>query len=207
MVKPPNPGYYASHPDKFREFILLQLAKDPDINKANKAKTRLLVENLGYLKYTIGEWISPGSHYDYEELLQDAKLAFLEAVDKYDISRDISIRTYARYYLLSLQRKFFKKSVYVELEDKHLEETCFQPDDGSAYADLRTTLQEAIGHLTNAEQEVINLHFFSGLKSRVVAIQRGCSEARVSTLLKSGLQKLKHYLMSKGIQPGMLNFN
>lgn len=207
MVEPSRPGYYASHPNKFGEFILLQVAKDTDPVRANKAKDKLLKDNEPFLKYFIADWITPRSQYLFSELLQGARHAFLIAVEKYDLSRDVSIRTIAKYYLLKLKETLFKKSPYVDLQEVHLKEECFQPEIGVVYGDLRDTLNEAIIQLSPVEQAVIKLHFFDGLKSRAIASSRGISEARVSAIIKSGLQKLKVYLISKGIQPGMFNFN
>jgi len=207
MVEPSKPGYYASHPDKFSEYILLQVAKDKDPVRANKAKDKLLKDNGPFLIYFIGNWIEPGSPYLFTELLQEARMAFLKAVDKYDLSRDVSIRTMAKYYLLKLKESFFKTSPYVELEDCHLKEECLMEDPDAQYADLRETIKEAMTCLNPSEQAVIKCHFFEGMKSRVIATMRGISEARVSTLLKSALKKLKEYLVRNGVQPGMFNFN
>ncbi len=207
MVEPSKPGYYASHPTKYGEYVLLQVAKDPDTIKANKAKNKLLKDNEAFLTFFIGDWLEPETQYLFPELLQDARLAFLLAIDKYDLSRDVSIRTVAKFYLLKMREKFFKKLPFTELKEIHLQEECFMPDPDITYGDLRVTLSEAITCLTPTEQVVIHLHFFDGLKSRAIAAIRGISEARVSVLIKSALQKLKIYLVGRGIEPGMFNFN
>lgn len=207
MVNPPKPGYYNSHPDKFREYILLQIAKDTDIPKANHAKTRLLVENEGFLKSEIAKWIQPGSYIDFEDLLEEARLSFLAAIDNYNLQHDVSIRSYARYYLLDLQKRYFRKSRYVELKDSHLAGSYIMKDPEFRTFNLKAMLNKAILCLTTVEQQVIRLHFFKGLRKRQIAKQRGCSEARISQIVQKALPKLKGWLQKRGIEPGILELN
>jgi RNA polymerase sigma factor (sigma-70 family) len=207
MVEPSKPGYYASHPKKYGEYILLQVAKDFDTKKATKAKNKLVKDNEAFLTFFIGDWLEPETQYLFPELLQEARLAFLLAIDRYNLSRDVSIRTVAKYYLLKMRESFFKKSPYTELKEIHLQEECFLPDPDVIYSDLRVTLTEAVTHLTATEQSVIQLHFFEGLKNRSIAAVRRISEARVSAVRTSALQKLKIYLVGRGIEPGLFNFN
>jgi RNA polymerase sigma factor (sigma-70 family) len=207
MVEPSNPGYYASRPKKFSEYVLLQVAKDSDPVRANKAKDKLIKDNELFLKYFIGDWIDTGSPYIFDELLQAAREAFSTAIEKYDLSRDVSIRTVAKYHLLKLKENFFKTSPYVELKDIHLDGEYLLADPDINFSDLRETLNEAISCLNSSEQAVIKLHFFEGLKGRAIAASKGISEARVSALMKAALDKLRKHLIGKGIQPGIFNFN
>lgn len=207
MDEKSQPGYYASHPKKSSEFLLLQQIKSSNVEIAAKAKNKLLKDNEPFLISFIGNWLPPESRYLFPELLQGARLAFLKALDRYNPIRDISIRAFAKFFLLKLKDSFFKKISWIELTEFHLQEECLQPEIGLHYTDLRAILKEAISHLSSMEQLSIQLHFFCGMKGREIAIQRGISEPRVSALLKSGLQKMKEYLVSKGIKPGAFNFN
>lgn len=207
MVEPSKPGYYASHPTKYGEYILLQVAKDTDATRANKARHKLVKDNEPFLTFFIGFWLEPENLYLFPELMQEARLAFLKAIDKYDLTRDVSIRTVAKYYLLKMRETFFKKTPFTELKETHLKEEFFLPDPDVIYTNLRVTLTEGVTHLTVTEQAVIQLHFFQGMRSRAIAAARGISEARVSAIIKSSLQKLKVYLVGKGVEPGMFNFN
>jgi RNA polymerase sigma factor (sigma-70 family) len=207
MSKPIKAGYYASHPEKFYEYTLLQLSKDTDIVKANRAKERLLAENEGFLMHFIGDWVRSERRFLLSELLHEARLAFLDAVNNYDLSRDLSIRTFSRYHLLKVKANFFKKQFFEEIKEEHPNEVCFQSELGDEYIDLRDMFNEAIEHLSLAEQEVIRLHFFSGLKNRDIAARRDCSEARISALMKGALKKLKKFLMARGVKPGFFDIN
>jgi len=207
MVYPPKSGYYISRPEKFKELLLLKVAKSSDSRKANAAKTSLILQNEGFLKSTIAKWIPKYSHHNFDSLLEEARIAFLTAVNNYNLNRDISIRTYARYHLLDLKRRFFKKSRYEELAAFHLEGDYEIRDFDQNNIDLRQILLSAIITLTPTEQQVINLHFFQGMKKCEVAKLRGCSEARICTIVKEALPKLRTHLKQSGIIPGNFNFN
>ncbi len=204
----PKPGYYASHPKKRREYLLLQAAKDSDLAKANQAKNDLLVQNEEFLLYSICGWLNPQTSFLQSLILQDARLAFLDAIQNYDLSRDISIRTFAGYYLKKVREKLFKKKrLFDELNEQYAKEVCFQPKIAEGYRDVREVFKEAITKLTRSEQEVIHLRFYQGIKGRVISNRRGCSEARVSILIKTALRKLKISLTIKGIKPGFFDLN
>lgn len=207
MVNSPKPGYYSSHPDKSFEYTLLQTAKDTDISKANSAKTRLLADNEGFLKSVITKWIQPGSYINFEDLLQESKLSFLAAIENYDFQYDVSIRSYARYYLLDLQKRYFRKSRFIEFEDSHLPGSYTIKDPEFKTFDLKSMLNKAIQCLTAVEQQVIRLHFFKGLRKRQIAKQRCCSEARISQIVKKALPKMKTWLQERGIEPNVLELN
>jgi len=207
MVNLPKPGYYSSHPDRFNEYELLHVAKDSDITIANRAKARLLAMNEGYLKSVINKWVLPDSHIDFQDLLEEARISFLSAIENYDLQYDVSIRSYARYYLLELQKTYFRKSPYVELEDSHLAGPYTMENTQFRIFNLRSILDQAIQNLTTVEQQVIQLHYFKGLRKRQIAKQRGCSEARISQIVRKALPKMKKWLQQRGIEPSILELN
>lgn len=208
MAAPSKLGYYASHPKKYSEYLLLQKAKDPDIVKANQAKGDLLFQNEGFLLRAIHSWLKPQTSYLHSLILQDARLAFLKAIENYDLSRDISIRTFARYHLMKVREGLFKKKqLHEELHEQYTDEVTFQPKMKEEYRDIREVFRNAINLLNSSQREVIQLRFYHGIKGREISILRGCSEARVSFLIKSALQELKVSLVTKEIQPGFFDFN
>ena len=208
MAKPSKPGYYASHPRKFAEHLLLQESKNPDNVKANQAKGNLLVQNEGFIIRATHTWLNSQPSYLHTSILQDARLAFLKAIENYDLSRDISIRTFARYHLMKVREKTFKKrKLYEELHEHYADEVAFYPNYNTIYRDIREIIREAISQLTVAEREVIEFRYYKGHTGREISTFRGCSEARISALTKSALRKLKITLVEKGVKPGFFDEN
>lgn len=210
MLDQPKRGYYATHSKKNEERQLLYLAQHGDAEESRWAKSTLILDNERFLRKMIQPWL-PYLPWIYpDDLIQDARLAFLAAIDKYDLSRDVSIRAYAKYYLLELRRTNFRKPKYrtnplpenYEGSIHMIPRRDFQP------FDLREILIDA-GHqaLTTREREVIFLHFFMGMKQRDIALRNRCSPARISTLVKEALCKLKRELDRKGISLDLLEQN
>jgi RNA polymerase sigma-B factor len=65
--------------------------------------------------------------------------------------------------------------------------------------DDRTTLAEALKHLTPQEQHVLYLRFFQGLTQTEIATQMEISQMQVSRLLRKTLRVLRENLVSEGV--------
>lgn len=203
-----NPGYYASHPEKSNELFLLRAAKAGNTLQARAAKNQLIIDNEGFLRSTIQEWLGIKSHVDFETLLEEARITFLNAIENFDLKQDVSIRTYAIYHLKELRRQTFKKSKFVELKEEHTGEPVYIPNPDFKNFDLKKIILTAIEKtLTTLEQEIIYLHFFEGVKKRQIALERHVSEQRIGNIVKTALPKLKVYLLAMGIIPGFLELN
>ena len=205
-----NPGYYQSHPEKNDEFTLLQVAKGSNTEKALEARELLIKKNEGFLKSAVLKWFNKDSGIDFDDLLQEVRLAFLAAIDNYCISKKVSIRTYAKYYLRELKRQTLKKKKkgYVEFEEDLHGDIMYLPNPDFVNLDLKSTLLRAMNAcLTTVEKEVINLFYFKGLKQRQIASLRHCSETRISFVRVNAINKLKMQLTTMGIIPGFLELN
>jgi RNA polymerase sigma factor (sigma-70 family) len=208
MVNAPKPGYYASHPEKSNELFLLQMSRCSHPEQSRAAKNQLIKQNEGFLKSIIRKWIPEKSCIDSHNLLEEARIAFLNAIEKYDLTRDVSIRSYAYFHLMELRRQFFKPNKFSELKEEHCGETFFLQNPDFKNFDLEKIILTAMKKkLTTVEQEVIYMHFFEGHKKRQIALQRRCSEARICNIVKNALPKLKVHLLNIGIVPGFLELN
>lgn len=203
-----KPGYYVSHPEKIGEFHLLEAAKSPNPEIAVLAINQLLLQNEPFLKLYIKKWLrSP--LYDFEYLLQEARIAFFNAIADYDISLGISIRAYSKFHLMRLGRELFKKRRITLVENiNELPESVHIPD----YAEESFNLQKVLGTamkscLTETERRVIHQHYFLGLKQKDIAAQSDRTPVRINTILSTAYTKLKRHLIAKGIKPGFLHFN
>jgi RNA polymerase sigma factor (sigma-70 family) len=210
MDKQSRPGYYASHPEKSNELFLLRAVKAGNTLHARAAKNQLIIDNEGFLCAIVQEWLGQKSFVDFETLLEEARIAFLNAIESYDLNRDVSIRTYAIYYLKELRRQAFKKTKFVELkeEDEYADKPVYIPNLDFRNFDLKKAILTAIEKaLTTLEQEIIYLHFFERVKKRQIALQRNVSEQRIGSIVKTALPKLKVCLLEMGISPGFLELN
>ncbi|MEO8108877.1 MAG: sigma-70 family RNA polymerase sigma factor [Ginsengibacter sp.] len=208
MDKQSKPGYYIFHPEKGNELFLLRAAKASDKLHARAAKNQLIIDNEGFLRATIQEWVGLKSFIDFDYLLEEARISFFTAIEKYDLNQDVSIRTYAKFHLMELRRQTFRPTKFTEFKKEYCGETFFLPNPDFKNFDLKAIVMTALEKaLTILEQEVIYMHFFEGYKKRQIALQRQCSEARVCTIVKNALPKLKVYLLSIGIVPGFLELN
>ena len=208
MVNVPKPGYYASHPEKSNELFLLQMSRCGNPEQSRAAKNQLIKQNEGFLISTVQKWLPEKSFIDFDNLLGEARIGFLNAIEKYDLKRDVSIRSYANFHLMELRRQFFKPNKFSELKEEHCEETFFLQNPDFKNFNLEKIILTAMEkELTTVEHEVIHMHFFEGHKKRQIALQRQCSEARVCTIVKNALPKLNVYLLSIGIIPGFLELN
>jgi RNA polymerase sigma factor (sigma-70 family) len=210
MLNQPKRGYYASRPEKCEERQLLYLAQHGDTEESRCAKSLLIIGNERFLRKMIQPWLPGLPWIQPDALMQDARLAFLAAINKYDLSKDVSIRVYAKFYLLELRRTNYRKSKYRHnpLPEDYGGRTNMIPRLDFQPFDLREILVNA-GHeaLTTREKDVIFLHFFMGMKQKDIASRNKCSPARISSLVKEALGKLKRELVRKGISLDLLEQN
>lgn len=215
---PEHRGYYSARPKKSAEFSLLVDTKSADPSKVKNALCKLVDENQPFLKKFISGWITKDDPtYTYDELLQDARLAFMRAALAYDLNSGVSIRSYSKYYLLQLRRKFFKtyrKSSTelcdpIRLEDV-LKEKAIDIHSLSAMRrlELSSLLQNAMKVvLTKVQTEILTAHYIDGRQIKTIARRRGCTERSIRKAIQIALPKLRTYLAKQGIVPGFLELN
>lgn len=208
MRKSVKPGYYVSHPEKSGELRLLQASKSHDPEIATAAINKLLLQNEHFLKFYITKWLRT-KKYDFEYLLQEARIAFFNAIADYDVTIGISIRAYSKFHLMRLGRELFKKSRAINVEDVNtipetLHEPTFQDESFDLYALLRSAMSSC---LSATEHNVVEQHYFLGKKQKDIANEKGCSAARINAVLSTAYNKLKNHLSKGGLIPGFLQFN
>lgn len=209
MVSNTPQGYYAFHRSKSTEFTNLLAANGTDPVKARQAKNQLLLDNERFIRATIGQWIDRADPW-YSEVLQEARIAFLTAVERYNFSAHTSIRTYAKWYINKERNKYHqnitKFQEQVRIENDEIEDKVETP--GPLYFHLKDVLRDAmLSVLTTAEIEVISLHYFDGLNGKAIAAIRGCNEKRVSAIKKNALRKIKDQFALLGLTPELFEIN
>lgn len=202
-------GYYSTRPEKNKELSLLRIAQGDDPVLAVKAQNTLLKENEGFLKFMVESWVKGLSGYDFDLIMQDARLAFMLAIRKFDLTRDVSIRTYSQRRLQKVKQKYLEKKNLLRFDDWEVMEKVAAPlESGTFQFDLRSIISDALEKSLNPdEQEVINLYFIEGMKKSHIAQKKNCSKTWVQTLIKGALPKVKIYLITKGISPILFDFN
>ena len=209
MTVLPQSGYYATQEaGRVQEYSLLVQSQSSNIRLANRAKVELIDRNMRFLSKQVWSWIQGNPAIDFKETMFNARVAFLDAINKFDITKGVSIRAFAFFYLKKLQREtFYVKEQPIEVNENHCGYENM-PDPDFKNFSLRGALCQAFDEaLTLTEQQVMQSHFFNGKSQKAVAIARGISEARVSTIIKTALPKLKKHLQSRGINPIFLNLN
>jgi RNA polymerase sigma factor (sigma-70 family) len=201
-------GYYA-RPEKNHEFHLLLLSKSSDFIEAQRAKNKLIQENERFLISFVKGWITKDSPYDLDYLLQEARIAFFNAIERFDLHKGKSIRTYARFHLIKLKETLFEEPILCSIDNISFEEEVMLSLSHSfENFDLRLELISAINEaLTKVESEVVYLYFFEGRKMLDIANLRCCSKSRISNIIRIAMPKLKSYLISIGIAPGLFEMN
>ncbi|HTE28937.1 MAG TPA: sigma-70 family RNA polymerase sigma factor [Chryseolinea sp.] len=208
MKNVPKSGYYAQ-PGKGHEFNLLLLSKSTDAEESRRATNQLILENEKFLKSSIRTWVvSTPYHLDY--VLQEARLALYKAIQNFDLHKGFSLRTYAKFHLLKLKTTLIEEVKFQERFSPIDDINVFDASEGPQFESfsLSANLDEAFSSvLTKTESEVIYLHFFEKLKLKSIAKARKCSPARISTVIKNALPKLKIFLLARGISPGIFELN
>jgi RNA polymerase sigma factor (sigma-70 family) len=201
-------GYYATHPDKQEELRLLQHAKSQDSETARSAADSLLRTNEGFLKTTVWQWSQLGIEFNFDEVLAEAYEAFYKSILHFDLSHGVSIRTYSRYHLLEVRKRLQHQWRWVEFKPTHYTESCTIELPKFIVFNLSKILSDALDVcLTLIEREVIYLHYIKGMKKRMIANHRSCSEARISTIVKNALPKLRSWLVNHGIESAFFEQN
>lgn len=208
MRNMPKEGYYA-RPEKNHEFNLLLLTKSSDAIEAQRAKNKLIRENEGFLVSFVKNWIRKDSPYDLDYLLQEARIAFFSALEKFDLHQGKSIRTYARYHLMKLKSTLFEEPILCSVDKLSPDEEAvlfFNPEfeEFNLYSELMEALEIC---LTKQEAEIVYAYFFEGITMQEISEIRGCSKPRISNVIKTALPKLKCYLKRIGIAPGLFEMN
>ena len=209
MTVLPQSGYYATQEaGRVQEYSLLIQSQSSNIRLANRAKVELIDRNMRFLSKQVWSWIQGNPAIDFKETMFNARVVFLDAINKFDITKGVSIRAFAFFYLKKLQREtFYVKEQPIEIT----EELCGyenMPDPDFTNFSLRVSLCQAFDAvLTLTEQQVLQAHYFEGNSQKAVAVERCISEARVSTIIKIALPKLKKHLLARGINPGFLQLN
>jgi RNA polymerase sigma factor (sigma-70 family) len=209
MTVLPQSGYYATQEaDRVQEYSLLVQSQSSNTRLANRAKVELIDRNMRFLSKQVWSWVQGNPAIDFKETMFNARVAFLDAINRFDITKGVSIRAFAFFYLKKLRREtFYVKEQPIEITEELGGYENMSDPDFSNFS-LRGSLCQAFDAvLTLTEQQVLQAHYFEGNSQKTVALVRCISEARVSTIIKIALPKLRKYLQARGINPGFLQLN
>lgn len=183
-------------------------------------KERIAEENYSLVFYVVKMFQNSGVSYD--ELVSIAMVGYAKALNAFDKDRNVKFSTYAinciRNEILFFLRKekshmrnnvsmgtilsmdkngnnlYLEEVISSDEKENKLEENIILNEDISL-------LREAIGHLTPKEAYIITYRY--GLDRGIIKTQKeiastiGMSQANVSKLEKSILEKIKHMLQKK----------
>lgn len=181
------------------------------IANSEATRTQLVESNLRLVASIARKFAK--SRNDFEELLSEGNAILLYAVDKFDFSRGFRFSTYAthaiqRHFFRVLQRMHRKRSREVDSPAELLLETLASrsPEPESSLPALnRTLLQQMAGLLDERELFIIEERF--GLRTPVesdktlktLSDEMGLSKERVRQLQHRALDKLRTFLVERGI--------
>lgn len=181
------------------------------IADSEAARTQLVESNLR-LVASIARKFSK-SRNDFEELLSEGNSILLYAVDKFDFSRGFRFSTYAthaiqRHFFRVIQRMHRKRSREIDCPSDLLLDSvaspAAEPEAGLPTLN-RSMLQQMAGLLDERELFIIEERF--GLRNRVdtdktlktLSDEMGLSKERVRQLQHRALDKLRAFLVERGI--------
>jgi len=181
------------------------------IADSEATRTQLVESNLRLVASIARKFAK--SRNDFEELLSEGNAILLYAVDKFDFSRGFRFSTYAthaiqRHFFRVLQRMHRKRSREVDSPSELLLETLASPSpepESNLPALNRNLLQQMAGLLDERELFIIEERF--GLRTPVdsdktlktLSDEMGLSKERVRQLQHRALDKLRAFLVERGI--------
>lgn len=150
---------------------------------------------------------------DLDDLIQDGKIALLKAIETFDESKGVSIRTYVypaiqRTVAKRARRYAWQRRIGAELFRDSVENVILV-EDSEVYAErmeekekMRHAIDQALSWLNSRERRVIRLKYSDQqLKDREIGELMGLSRSRVSQLHESALRKLSADTGLRGFCP------
>ncbi len=134
----------------------------------------------------------------WQDLIQEGMVALIEAVDNFEPERHLRFTTYGFYRIRGQMVNFLQRSekkAPIPVEEQYL-----QPGDSGAEDGFETlfTLSEYLHRLPEKEEFVVSELFVEGQSARDVAKKLGMDVSHIHRLKRSGLSKLREWLLREG---------
>ena len=136
----------------------------------------------------------------YQDLIQEGMLALINAVDSFDVERNIRFSTFAYYkfrcrIINFLQRVEAKAPLPVDeavLVDEGAESSLLYNE--SSRSEWSIDLENALSQLSERESDIINALIMEGRVAREVASEKNIDISHVYRIRRKALAKLKSWL-------------
>ena len=136
----------------------------------------------------------------YQDLIQEGMLALINAVDSFDVERNIRFSTFAYYKIRGrminfLQRVEAKAPLPVDeavLVDEGAESSLLYNE--SSRSEWSIDLENALSQLSERESDIINALIMEGRVAREVASEKNIDISHVYRIRRKALAKLKSWL-------------
>ena len=131
-----------------------------------------------------------------EDAEQEAAMAMMYAAQKFDPSRGVQFKTFARWVIQNRLRDkipFYGAAFppeYSRIESAESQSSPFEPEDHEA-------LRKAMATLMPDVQKALALRFEQDLTFSAIGVEMGCSKSYAAALVAAGLTKLKWMLGSE----------
>ena len=178
-------------------------------------RERIIVEYAPLVRIVAGRLsMYLGYNVEYDDLVGYGIFGLIDAIDKFDINKDVKFETYASLRirgsildqissdeLLNWQTQLKITNVVSlnEYVEQGMEPTMdargnshfIQPEDAVAEEELKKVLGESLQVLTEKERKVITLYYYEDLTLKEISNVLEVSESRISQLHTKALMKMK----------------
>lgn len=179
------------------------------------ARNKLINANLKYACTIANTYRGKGV--DFSELISEANSGLIESIEKFDLSKDVKLITYAKWWImqrlnLCITNKF--KHVASELPSDHQEQIATDSDDKSEVSinkeyealvaddidydknneDRKILLNKLLGNLSERERDIIELYYGINCKNHNledVGKIYGITKERTRQIIESAFKKVR----------------
>lgn len=142
---------------------------------------------------------------DYEDLIQEGRLAILECINNYDDSKEVYFLGYVKTILKFLYLNKHKEKIFISLntpigdnEEEELIDILESDDDGVLEEVLKTEnldeIRYALSSLTERQREVIIYFYFEGYSIPEIAKKMGVTYRTIVNTKTTALEKMRRQL-------------
>lgn len=87
-------------------------------NPSEELKGKIALHNVSYVLKIANRYIKTGKSYDIEDLFSEGMLGLLMGIDKFDVSKNTKLNTYATYWIrLGIERFIYNKGDIIHLPE------------------------------------------------------------------------------------------
>ena len=187
-----------------------------------EARDALVTENMGLIWSIVRRFAGRG--YELEDLFQIGSIGLMKAIDKFDLSMDVKLSTYAVPMITGEIRRFLRDDGMIKVSRSLKEnaasleagaevESIYRPvgrddENGGCLMDRiaeknsendrvlnRMVLTALLKDLGEQEQQIILKRYFENKTQTVIASELGISQVQVSRLEKKILRQLRERML------------